>query len=503
MTIFDKKWVFVTWARDVTDLHGIKHIVCRGSRLRKTIWLFFVCASIGAFTFMASRIIKQYFQFNHSTKVDIVATNVLDFPSVTLCNFNKYRTSALTMDDLRNVGLYLGVVDENHNLIYPHLYNDEFVDKLAAVNWDDVVEDEDYNMTDFTIRTGHQLEDLIQSCKWKEEECGEDFVLSLTHLGACYTFNKYNEGEEFNSHNSTTAGAANGLQLIIDIEEIEYTPTNDLDAGAMDAGVKIMLHRPTEPPYVKELGFAIAPGLHTFVKMRNEKITSEPDPYTECEQFGDIQYFDHYSLQACRIECETKIVEKYCSCKLPEQPGDFRVCNPAETHECAHEKLLEAIEGLLPDDECVCRSPCEVVNYISSLSSSRLRPGFIKRLFQDTHNMTEEYIQQNIAVVTIFYEALNYEEINQIPEMSITTLLAIMGGNMGLFLGGSALTIIQILEYCYDEAVGCCTAHDDKKKRPKSPVVVAPVNTIDSTAAGAGDSRTAWGYDNNGVNGNF
>lgn len=108
MTFFDKKWVFVTWARDVTDLHGIKHIVCRGSRLRKTIWLFFVCASIGAFTFMASRIIKQYFQFNHSTKVDIVATNVLDFPSVTLCNFNKYRTSALTMDDLRNVGLYLG-----------------------------------------------------------------------------------------------------------------------------------------------------------------------------------------------------------------------------------------------------------------------------------------------------------------------------------------------------------------------------------------------------------
>lgn len=65
---------------------------------------------------------------------------------------------------------------------------------------------------------------------------------------------------------------ANGLQLIIDIEEIEYTPTNDLDSGAMDAGVKIMLHRPTEPPYVKELGFAIAPGLHTFVKMRNEKV---------------------------------------------------------------------------------------------------------------------------------------------------------------------------------------------------------------------------------------
>lgn len=77
-----------------------------------------------------------------------------------------------------------------------------------------------------------------------------------------------------------------------------------------------------------------------------------------------------------------------------------------------------------------------------------------------------------------------------------------MGGNMGLFLGGSALTIIQILEYCYDEAVGCCTTSDQGKKRPKSPVVVAPVNTVDNTVGAVEESRSAWGFDNNGTNGN-
>lgn len=56
-----------------------------------------------------------------------------------------------------------GIVDENHTLIYPHLYTDEFVAKLEAVDWENVEEDEAYNMTDFTIRTGHQLEDFIQS----------------------------------------------------------------------------------------------------------------------------------------------------------------------------------------------------------------------------------------------------------------------------------------------------------------------------------------------------
>ena len=64
----------------------------------------------------------------------------------------------------------------------------------------------------------------------------------------------------------------NGLRLILDIEEREYTPTNDLDASGLDAGIKVMLHHPTEPPYIKELGFSIAPGMHTFVSMKHEQV---------------------------------------------------------------------------------------------------------------------------------------------------------------------------------------------------------------------------------------
>ncbi len=62
------------------------------------------------------------------------------------------------------------------------------------------------------------------------------------------------------------------MRLIVDIEEAEYTPTNDLDAAGIDAGIKVMLHHPTEPPYIKELGFSAAPGLHTFVSMKHEQV---------------------------------------------------------------------------------------------------------------------------------------------------------------------------------------------------------------------------------------
>ena len=66
--------------------------------------------------------------------------------------------------------------------------------------------------------------------------------------------------------------AANGLKLTLNIEEDEYTPTNDLDGAAEDAGIKWMLHDPSEPPYVKELGFGAGPGHHTFVAVRHETV---------------------------------------------------------------------------------------------------------------------------------------------------------------------------------------------------------------------------------------
>ena len=67
--------------------------------------------------------------------------------------------------------------------------------------------------------------------------------------------------------------AANGLKITLNIEEDEYTPTNDLDGAAEDAGIKWMLHHPTVPPYVKELGHGAGPGHHTFVAVRHETVS--------------------------------------------------------------------------------------------------------------------------------------------------------------------------------------------------------------------------------------
>jgi len=335
------------WCREVSDLHGLKHIAGDGGSLRRLIWAVFTLIALGVFLHQAILTVISFFEWNHVTKVDINYATELDFPAITVCNFNKYRESAFTERDIKNVGTHLGIIDEDHNLINPRLYTEEFRQKLAAVNWTLQDIDEDYDMVEFTNRTGHQLDEMIIECSWRDEPCNyQDFHHVFSHLGNCYTFNHEDLPDE--RHTSISAGAANGLKLVINIQEEEYTPSNDLDGAAEDAGIKWMLHHPSEPPYVKELGHGAGPGHHTFVAVRHEQITNLPLPYTTCEGAGSLQYFDSFSLQACRIECETNLVVEQCGCRLVEQPGSAPVCNPAESHECGHVVLVQAISGQAP-----------------------------------------------------------------------------------------------------------------------------------------------------------
>ncbi|XP_071477871.1 acid-sensing ion channel 1C-like [Diadema antillarum] len=480
------------WAAEVTDFHGLKHVAGNyGGAFRRIVWLLLFLLALGYCTYQCALVIITYRSHSHVTKIDVEYETEVSFPAITVCNFNKYRESAFTDDDIKNVGVHLGIIDEDHDLIYPNLYTDEFRDFLDNVNWTAVEEDSDYNMTEFTTRTGHQIEDLVVSCDWDDQECEEGALTSvLTHLGNCFTFNAQTDGsDKENWFVSKSAGAANGLRLVLNLETPEYTPSNDLDGGASDAGFRVMLHYPTEPPYPKELGFSVAPGMHTTVSMRYEHITSLAPPFSTCEDEGTdiITHFDHYSLQACRIECETRVVLAECGCRLPEQPGDEEVCGPAETHECAHSTLREFIAGTLDTDEtCECKSPCIFENYPFTATQSKLRSSFLEKLYSNSsNNFTTEYIDNNIAIISFYYEALNYETIEMLPEYTLPTLLAVIGGNMGLFLGASALTVVQFGEYIVDEISGWCVC-GKKKNNAKvngETAKVEPVQTVSAKDA--------------------
>lgn len=48
--------------------------------------------------------------------------------------------------------------------------------------------------------------------------------------------------------------------------------------------------------------------------------------------------------------------------------------------------------------------------------------------------------------VNVFYESLSFIESSESPQMGIVSLLASIGGNLGLFLGVSLFSLAEIVE---------------------------------------------------------
>ncbi|XP_065416495.1 acid-sensing ion channel 4 [Chrysemys picta bellii] len=138
-----------------STLHGLGHI-CGSGRLgvRQTLWAFAFLLSLAFFFSQAARSALLYLERPHLTALDEEAAREMLFPAVTICNINRFRHSALSDADIFHLANMTGLPPkdrEGHraaDLLYP-----------------------DPDMADILNRTGHQLDDMLQSCNFSGEKC--------------------------------------------------------------------------------------------------------------------------------------------------------------------------------------------------------------------------------------------------------------------------------------------------------------------------------------------
>ncbi len=103
-----KRCYLKEWARDTADIHGLKHIAGDGGNIRRGIWTLATLGALGYFLYLSILTLISFIEANHVTKVDLEYKSEISFPAFTVCNFNKYRESAITEHDIKNVGTHLG-----------------------------------------------------------------------------------------------------------------------------------------------------------------------------------------------------------------------------------------------------------------------------------------------------------------------------------------------------------------------------------------------------------
>ncbi|NXT90646.1 ASIC1 protein, partial [Anhinga rufa] len=433
-----------------STLHGLSHIFSyERLSLKRVVWALCFLGSLALLALVCTNRIQYYFLYPHVTKLDEVAATRLTFPAVTFCNLNEFRCSRVTKNDLYHAGELLALLNNRYEIPDTQTADEKQLEILQDKANFRNFKPKPFNMLEFYDRAGHDIREMLLSCFFRGEQCTpEDFKVVFTRYGKCYTFNAGQDGKP--RLITMKGGTGNGLEIMLDIQQDEYLPVwGETDETSFEAGIKVQIHSQDEPPLIDQLGFGVAPGFQTFVSCQEQRLIYLPPPWGDCKAVaGDSEFYDTYSITACRIDCETRYLVENCNCRMVHMPGDAPYCTPEQYKECADPALDFLVEK--DNEYCVCEMPCNVTRYGKELSMVKIPSKASAKYLAKKYNKSEQYIGENILVLDIFFEALNYETIEQKKAYEVAGLLGDIGGQMGLFIGASILTVLELFDYAYE-----------------------------------------------------
>ncbi|XP_035682884.1 acid-sensing ion channel 5-like [Branchiostoma floridae] len=438
-----------------TSLHGLGKIVGARHGGARLAWSLLFLTMFGVAAWQITERFVAYFQFDTVTNMKVEFRDVLDFPTVTICNFNKYRFSKITAQELQ----YVSTLLEGSTGFNDYDYDSDYEDSdQYNFDWNSTGIPDGFNLAEFTLRAGFDMDVSLIGCTWRGQACSKDnFTLVFTSFGICWVFN------EGGTLNQTIAGVGNGLRVAINIQQDEYTE-NAL-TGNLDAGIRFVVHSPNEPPTVDTQGISVGPGTHAYASISKIQYTNEVPPWGKCEPGRTLRYYSGYTKTGCLLECRAGHVADACGCRTVSMPGTLDYCQPSVVTGCVKTTMAELKSG---KQTCDCPTPCSATAYPATVSYGGWPSSSTKEFYTEYFNMTEEQLKDNIVLLDIYYQQLNLQTVQQRRAISTNALLGDLGGQLGLFLGASVITIIEFLEFLLKKGTSCCCKNRVKTLNPNT-----------------------------------
>ena len=118
---------------------------------------------------------------------------------------------------------------------------------------------------------------------------------------------------------------------------------------------------------------------------------------------------------------------------------------------------LNALQNNYRQNICISKCPleCNSTKITSSLSSSQIIPNAYINVIQQSPSLNSDFINRSIqeenvisksvVKLNIFYDTLSYTNFEESPQWDIVTLVASIGGNLGLFMGVCMFSLGELL----------------------------------------------------------
>ena len=425
-----------SFAEDTT-LHGVKNFSKAGIPLwRRIVWLIVIAGMMTFSIYAIVLAVSSFLQYNTVTSVYQIFHDKIEFPALHICNINVERRNALIE--------YYPELEGFHNSHFDPLrptLNSTLMERLKNVS-----------AMQFYTDIGFSMDEMFVSCFvdgfWGSINCS-DYIKPHFYYGLCYTFNSYEVIKDRGHKFMHQSGVIDSISLVLNVAPDEYTSY----AYGAGHGFIISVY---DPDYVwpdENNQFAVSLGTNTMVAVEKHtrKIRSKPYAEESCVKDGPKKMSNSACISRCLYQRSFTFLPN-CTCDVHATTGDTQ-CTLYDYYFCS--ESFHEIDRAEEIRKCNCKQLCAETYYKYYVSSTDFPNSGLVEVAQYENwphqNMSD--IKNNYASVQIFFRSLTETVTEEKPEMSSIQLIGNIGGSLGLCVGASLITIVEVFELLWI----CCS----------------------------------------------
>ncbi|XP_053603999.1 pickpocket protein 28-like [Plodia interpunctella] len=339
--------------------------------------------------------------------------------------------------------------------------------------------------------------EYFQECTWlgRKKRCSRLFSKVLTEEGVCFNFNGLAASEIFRMDK-------NGIQRDYNYSDIQkesfgwnssfgYDNSDDIDylkqyphrgqysrhrpylevylmthkadydeyCNVINKGYKVYIQDPTSHPQSSVYSYAILPGQSSAMALKvnmmntSEKLLNYDAETRQCFFSSEkyLRYFKLYTASNCLLECMSNYSYEICKCVSFHMPyTDSRSICTLQQADClreaggANRKLTDFIS------ECDCLPNCNSITYEAEILKTEFNleksvVNYFKMIEVD--GVADYFRSYEYSKLEVYYRDSGFVTITRSELFGITDFLANIGGLLGLFMGFSFLSLVEIVYF--------------------------------------------------------
>lgn len=485
----------------ISTIHGIRYLGEKQRHWFERVWWMFAFSlsvmACGIFIYQAAA------KWNNTPVIVTFAEEStpvaeIPFPAVTICTDTKVKQRAMnytrvfrSLKNLDKENSILNDRDLDLALSATHICKKRIRRPPNLLNTEmrDIYKDLRY--------MSPSLRETFLKCSWTNNEtktkCSSYFHETLTDEGVCFTFNalhaddiyvknrlarnfptlkvnhtrlsnywskeerKKKKSSEKRIYPRRVLSASDGFVITLRM----FVNDTDYVCGGPVQSFKVLLHTAGEIPQMTKYFYRVPLDHDIIMAVRPNIMTttdSLKDSYTakkrKCyfDNEKPLQFFKYYTQRNCQLDCIATRMASLCKC------AKFTMLRSNDTPICDIDQF-DCVDRIESDDiklneslaDCGCLPACESITYDAELSMAKY--DHIAHM-RATGNYTKDFETRKYVRLFISFKDDQFITSRRSQLYGVTDFIANCGGIMGLFMGVSLLSIVEIV-YFSTLRLGC------------------------------------------------